>query len=31
MRTEALEGGAVKLFAMVRMSDADEKFRAFLH
>jgi hypothetical protein len=31
MRAEALEGSAVELFAMDRMSDADKKFRAFLH
>jgi hypothetical protein len=31
MRTEALEGGAVKLFAVVRVGDADEKLCTFLH
>lgn len=31
MRTEAFEGCSVELFAVVRMSYADEKLGAFLH
>ena len=31
VRAEAFEGGAVELFAVVRVGDADEEFRPFLH
>ena len=31
VRTEAFEGCSVELFAVVRVGDADEEFRPFLH
>lgn len=31
VRAEAFEGGAIELFAVVWVGDADEEFRPFLH
>ena len=31
VRAEAFEGCAIELFAVVRVGDADEEFRPFLH